>query len=58
MVILIPFFFEYRGGKRLKSSPYGPYMLGYTRVTVVETKSYKGVIRSKSLKSTKVRIAL
>ena len=25
--------------KRLKSSPYGPYVLGYTRVTMVETES-------------------
>lgn len=33
-------------GFRLKSSPYGLYMLGYTRVTMIKTESYKKVIFS------------
>jgi len=34
--------------KGLKSSHYGLYVLGYTRVTRVETKGYKGLNQSES----------
>jgi hypothetical protein len=34
-------------GKGLKSSPYGPYTLGYTRVTKVGTIGSEGVSLSK-----------
>jgi len=37
----------------LKSSPYGLYILGYTRVTKVKTNSCKKEIFSKSKKITK-----
>lgn len=40
------------------SSPYGPYKLGYTRVTMVMTMSYEKVILSKTLKVIVVRIVL
>jgi len=45
-------------GLRLKSSPYGLNILGYTRVTIVKTESYECLIASKSLKIAKVRIVL
>jgi len=48
----------FRIGLRLKSSPYGLNILGYTRVTIVKTESYKRLIVSKSLKIAKVRIVL
>lgn len=45
-------------GKRLKSSHYGLNMLGYTRVTLIETKGNLKVIFCKTLKSITVRIIL
>lgn len=43
-------------GFRLKSSPYGLYTLGHTRVTRVKTKRRKKVIFSKPQKITLVQI--
>jgi len=40
----------------LKSSPYDPYVLGYTRVTKGDTKSYLGANYNKSLKTPPVQI--
>ena len=35
---------------RMKSSPYGPYELGYKRATMTITKGYTKLILSKSIK--------
>jgi len=43
-------------GEGLKSSHYGLYVLGYTRVTKVETKSHNNASLSESRKTTSVRI--
>ena len=40
----------------MMSSPYGPYELGYTRATMVITKSCKDVSQSQSKKIILVRI--
>ena len=40
------------------SSLYGLNIVGYKRVTMVVTKSYEEVIRSKTLKTVVVRIVL
>ena len=42
----------------MTSSPHGPYVLGYTRATMVSTTGSKTAKLSKSLKDTSVRIAL
>ena len=42
----------------MTSSPHGPYVLGYTRATMVSTTGSKTATLSKSLKDTSVRIAL
>jgi len=43
-------FINLQDGLRLKSSPYGLDILGYTRVTIVKTESYDCENMSKSLK--------
>jgi len=53
---LILFFFKhspFKNGRkvRMMSSPHGPYELGYTRATMVITKSCKDLSRSQSYKN-------
>jgi len=55
-LILLPVIDWRKGG--ITSSPHDPYELGYTRVTMVSTKSCNDENRSESKKLTKVQIVL
>jgi len=57
-ILMVLNFFLSNLGLRLKSSPYGLNILGYTRVTMAKTESYERLIVSESLKIVKVRIVL